>query len=240
MGSLAKNGSNFRLVQGYWKEDEAQWVFDHQGSSVMSGKERLLACAFVATALLLGIALSEPDPSDGFHSYIPSISRVGASGPSLPTPDMITYEDPQSGFTARVPSGWQRRSWTEPGEIGFTVSFESPPSDSTDEFSDYLMVDIQPDRIPAAFDKKPDERVSIHIDGHELFAERVSLKNYPVRDTTLNLVVWRLLIEDAQHTIAVHAVGEAREDARLERIILDFAYSFELIQSPFQVSLSTH
>jgi len=201
----------------------------------MSGKEQLLACAFVATTVLLGIALSEPRSSGGFHVRLSAPPRVStlSSAASL---EMITYEDPSSGFTARVPAGWQRRSWTEPGEIGFTVSFESPPSDSSDVFADYLMVDIQPDRISAVFEQAPDQRVPIHLDGKELFAERITLDRYPVKDATLDLVVWQLRIEHAEHTIAVHAVGEKHEDARLERIITDFVYSFELLHSPFQVS----
>lgn len=205
----------------------------------MLGKEWLLGCACVATAMLLGIAVSRPNQVQAYHSYIPSVTRDGTvnglANKRSNEPVMIVYEDPHSGFSARIPAGWRSQSLTEPGEIGFTVSFESPPSDSTDVFADYLMVEIQPDSIPASFDRKPDERVAVFALGKDAYVERITLDDYPVKDTRLDLVVWQLFVENAEHTIAAHAVGEKHEDARLERILIDFAYSFELLQSPFQV-----
>lgn len=149
---------------------------------------------------------------------------------------MIDYIDPLVGYEAQVPKGWQRVALDEPGDIGFSVSFESPPSHEQDSFSDYLLVEVLPGQLPEGFPVEPDERTVMQVAGQNVYRERIVLKDYPVGGTTIDLVAWQLKLVQNDYSVGMYVVGEQFNAAQLERILIEFAYSFTLHQSPFTLS----
>jgi len=116
------------------------------------------------------------------------------------------------------------------------VTFESPPSNATDTFADYLMIEILPGRAEPGFSQVPDERVPMQFNGSEVFRERFILDDFPIEDTQIDLVAWQINLVSDEYTIALYAVGERREDPRLERFLIELAHAFAIRRAPFQIS----
>lgn len=202
----------------------------------MSNQLYWLTGVIVTTVALITLHVAERGKfSNSFDSYIQSFPSQDKT-PYLASPSTISYLDPDTGFEANIPESWMRISHTSVDDIGFTVSFESPASDPTDVFADYLMIDIQPARIEPVFAESPERRIAFNINSVDVLREQIVLEDYPVADTVLDLVVWQLILNEDLHSVGIYVVGEKSESEMLERVLLDFAFSFELPISPFQLS----
>jgi len=156
--------------------------------------------------------------------------------PALPQLELTGYVDPLAGFSARVPLNWQRVQISAPSDAGVTVSFESPPTGLDDLFADYLMVDIQPGQRVEVLAAPSDEQILMQIAGLEVYRERIPLDHHPVAGIHLDLVVWQVTFRQPGYAVGIYAIGERREEARLERLLIEFAHSFELPAPPFLVT----
>lgn len=156
--------------------------------------------------------------------------------PTLAVPVMTPYSDRQGGFETVIPSNWRRARDSEYRTGYMQVTFESPPSNSRDLFSDYLMIEILPGVSQPAFSHEPDERVAMTVDGSAVYRERFILDDYPVEDVTLDLVAWQIVLATPHYTLGLYVIGESREDARLERILIELAHAFSFKRPPFRLS----
>lgn len=186
----------------------------------------LVACADVKLPFIQTDKIDPTEPA-------PLSNARPLEGPRLNTTEMVGFIDPTAGFEARVPLHWSRALLNTPQDAGITVSFESPQSDEADMFADYLMIDIQPGSVVEVLEEQPDERTLMSVAGESVYRERISLDQHPVADTHIDLVAWQLTLRKPGYSIAIYVVGERREEARLERVLIEFAYSFSMPVPPF-------
>jgi len=195
-----------------------------------SQKTWALLCVCAGLAVLL---INEPQRMLARH--VASVS-VGVDGPQLPRLEWVNHTDPAGGFDARVPRFWQRIHRVTPGDPGVTISFESPPSGPEDRFADYLMIDIQPGNRVTILEERATEIVPMRINGRTVLRERIVLSQHPVADTYIDLVAWQLTWRHTGYSVGIYAIGEQREEARIERLLIEFADSFSLPAPPFMVA----
>lgn len=175
--------------------------------------------------------------------------------PTLPTmtrSDWGGYVDPVSGFNARAPVGWSVSTLGEASETsfksnswfdseGYAVTFQSPASSSDDNYSDYIMVELLPFAPAAGFISENGERIEVTIDGRSAYRERIVMLDFPVEDSTIDLVAYQLITEELGYSMGLYVVGELREDIRLQEIFTTFMQHFVFPPNDLQVSgLSTH
>lgn len=152
---------------------------------------------------------------------------------NLPPVDLIHFTDPLIGFDARVPLGWYRNVLAQGNEPGYTVSFESPPANDSDRFSDYLMLEVLPGGMPTGLNMPIEERLMMVVAGREVFRERVRLDQYAVGSELIDLIAWQIRFADPHLSFGIYVVGEADAAHRLERLLIEFAHSLELNNPPF-------
>lgn len=201
----------------------------HLSLTMLCGAVWLVACSDIKLPLP-GLTTSKIDRD---QAGIASVQEGFSELPRLPEPEMIRFADPTAGFRARIPQRWQRSLINTPDDAGITVSFESPRSGENDKFADYLMIDIQPGSVVEVFERPADERTAMTVAGQTVYRERISLDNHPVADTHLDLLAWQLTFRKPGYSVAIYVVGERREEARLERVMIEFAYSFSMPVPPF-------
>ena len=114
--------------------------------------------------------------------------------PVLTRADWGNYIDPVSGFRARVPAGWtalvlgeaRPGNWYE--SEGHAITFQSPASSDSDTYSDYIMVEFLPSASSAGFIADSAEKYPVTIDGRTTVRERVVMYDFPVENTSIDLV----------------------------------------------------
>lgn len=197
---------------------------------LLCGSVWLVACEQLKLPLL---GTGHGSSITGTLSPVTSDHTAQNDVPRLPLPEMVGFLDPTAGFEARVPQRWSRNLLNTPEDAGITVSFESPRSGEGDLFADYLMIDIQPGSVVEVLEQLPVERTEMIVAQQTVYRERIVLDNHPVADTHLDLVAWQLTLRKPGYSIAIYVVGERREEARLERVLIEFAHSFSMPVPPF-------
>lgn len=165
-----------------------------------------------------------------------TVIHESARLPELGADDLTSYVDPVAGFSGRVPVGWSQVVLSKPHEDGYAVSFESPASNPEDVFADYLMVEFLEGASPEGFLATPADREEVTIDGRSAYRERILLDDFDVGGDTIDLVVYQLTWLEIGYSLGLYAVGEQREQERLEQVFNAFVQSFVFPFTSMQVS----
>lgn len=151
--------------------------------------------------------------------------------------DVETYEDLDFGFRMAVPAGWQPID-TSLGDLvdedGYalphSVGFEAPRESASDEFADYVMIEIFPGNRSGRFATDGTRAKSVMISGLPGFRESLAVDQHRIGESVLDLVVHQAEIRDIGYTVGFYAIGEPRN-----RQLIDDA--FELLIRTFEFDL---
>ena len=160
--------------------------------------------------------------------------------------DLERYDDADYGFTMAIPAGWTRivaadieseemDEATALHEPGYAVGFESPRSDSTDRFADYILLEILPGDDTGLFESAPEDRRYLATGEAELAYERLSI-NHAADDTIeVDLVIFQRGVQAFGYTLGFYAIGEPANEQTLFDAFRIMLITFEQLADPFVI-----
>ncbi len=151
--------------------------------------------------------------------------------------DVEEYRDDHFGFRMAVPAGWNSidplldYTAEEDGlAVAHSVVFEAPRESESDDFSDYVMVEIFPGSRSEKFATDGTRAKHVTINGIAGLRESLAVDQHRIGESTVDLVVHQAEIRDTGYTVGFYAIGEPRN-----RQLIDDA--FELLIRTFTFDL---
>ncbi len=214
----------------------------------MLASMRNLATSLVLTTSILAVVwhvshryeLTDTQLFDtGSPDQIPSTSR------NLIV-DLERYDDPDYGFSLAVPVGWKRivaddtdaddtADVLEMLEPGYAVGFESPRSDRTDKFADYILIEVLPGNEFGLFESAPEHRQLIEIDAQAITYDRLSIDSATDDNVAVDLVIFQRGVQALGYTIAFYAIGEPANERAMFDAFQIMLRTFTQTTEPFVV-----
>lgn len=157
----------------------------------------------------------------------------------------VDYEDEDFGFSMVVPKHWEKLppldipEYELLDERGYSVLFESPLQNSTDNYSDYIMVEVLPGNETGAFDSDGAHRALVTVDGQTAVEDKIFLSDFPVGDMELDLSIRQAEIAQLGYTVGLYTVGTKDNARMLEEAFRALLYSFKLPKQPYLMANSS-
>jgi len=149
--------------------------------------------------------------------------------------NFVDYDDEDFGFSMVVPQHWEQLPPLEIPEYellderGYSVLFESPLQNSTDVYSDYIMVEVLPGNETGAFISDGEHRSLVTVDGQTAVEDKILLTNFPVGDMELDLSIRQAEIAQLGYTVGLYATTPGCLKKRSRRCCTVSSYLSSLI-----------
>lgn len=161
---------------------------------------------------------------------------------SQPIEALRAYVDADFGFRAAVPQGWrtiiaaESEDESEAFEPSYAVGFEMPRTHRQDVFSDYLMIEISPGSVDAAFAQGSDRSDVIWVDGYKTARERVLLNAHETSNGEhIDLVVHQATLRGVGFTVGLYGVSEPKAEEVMHAAFIVLLKTFDLLEDPYVV-----
>ena len=160
--------------------------------------------------------------------------------------DLDRYDDADYGFTMAVPAGWTRivtadLEYEQSDEVtaslepGYAVGFESPQSDNSDGFADYILLEILPGDETGLFESAPEDRRLLAVGNMTLEYERLSINHASDDNTAVDLVIFQRGVQALGYTLGFYAIGEPANEQTLFDAFKIMLFTFEQLADPFVI-----
>lgn len=197
-----------------------------------------------ALALFLWVTLFVLVGIDQFQRWRKGDTDVDSSVHADSVEEMlfVDYVDETYGFSMVVPQHWSEIISSIPlgesdhREQGYSVIFESPQQNTSDNYADYIMVEVLPGIETGAFDSDGSHRDVVIVDGQKAVRDKLSLVNFPFGDSRIDLTVRQAEIAQLGYTVGLYAIGTNDNARMLDDAFRALLYSFQLPEQPFRIS----
>lgn len=172
---------------------------------------------------------------------LPTIQPASGAGVEWVTA-LERYTDQDVGFQMAVPSGWgrivldQAESSVDALDIGYAVGFEAPQQSLTDEFADYILVEVLPGTDSGLFDAGSEQRYSLQIDGNSIEYDRLYIDSKADKHAAVDLVIFQREFRALGYTVDFYAIGEPANEKTLFDAFQIMLRTFEINAAPFKIS----